>query len=204
VLIFVSSLDLATENLILVDIHYLVMARYGGRAIGFYTDKKKRRRPITARRRRQAFAPSQLRVVHIPAPKQLFSFSINRLLTALDCAFPNLIPIFETGRFFINNRELITPFVKKLVSDKTVEKKIETIEKELTKKGEEKIASDFSKVSATTVSNLLREKGCFDYVSKVLNEASNEADVNLLQGFFQNTLEGLIKISISGVLGVAT
>ncbi len=177
------------------------MGRYRGRVKGFYTDKRGRVRPITARRYRRTFTPS--RVVHFPVPKQTVSHSINRILSLLDVAFPKLMPVFETGRLLINNRELLTRFIKNLFSDKTAEKKIETIENELIEHAEEKITSEFAKNSATTVSNLLREQGYFDLASKAMNENYSKTDADLLQNFFENTFEGLIRVSITGALGVA-
>jgi hypothetical protein len=182
------------------------MGNYRGSVKGFYTDKRRRYgrkvvRPISPRKSKQSLSPQ--RVVHLSVPKRLASFSINHILTILDGAFPNLIPIFETGRFLINNKELITKLNQTLFSDKTTEKKIETVENELIGQVEEKLSSEFSKNSATTVSNILQEHGYFEFVSKELNKEHIGTDANLLHGFFQNTLEGLISASITGAFGVA-
>ena len=123
-------------------------------------------------------------------------------MTALDVAFPTFTPIIEMGRFLVNNKDLFSNCIKMLFSNRSAAGKIEALERELTKQAEAKLASGFSKESATAVSNLMEEQGCFDFVSNEINKVSQTADTSILKKFFENTLEGLINTSISGVLGI--
>lgn len=136
------------------------------------------------------------------AKEKIAASSVKSVLTILGIPCPKLALIFEIGRLLINNREKIARFIKNLFSDKSAEKKMETIEDELTRQVEESMAAKFSEDSAAIVTNILQEQGCFDAISKESNEVFR-IDADLLQGFFQSTLKGLIKTSVTGVLGIA-
>jgi hypothetical protein len=112
------------------------------------------------------------------------------------------MPIIETGRVLINNKDLLGHCIKILFSNKNAEMKLDAMGRELIKHIEAKLTSEFSKNSATTISNLMDEQGCFDLVSKEITNGPQKTDAGILKKFFESTLEGLVNTSISGALGI--
>jgi hypothetical protein len=120
-------------------------------------------------------------------------------LLNLAMMLPTSLPI-KAGWLLLNKREFITGLIETLASNESSKKKINTIEQELTKQVEGEIASEFSKDSTMKILTVLKEQGCFESISKELNKNFQKTDVDVLQNFFENTLEELIQESISGVL----
>jgi hypothetical protein len=116
-------------------------------------------------------------------------------LLNLALMLPTSLPI-KVGWLLLNKREFINGLIETLASNESSKKKINTIEQELTKQVEGEIASEFSKDSTMKILTLLKEQGCFEFVSKELNKNFQKTDVDILQNFFENTLEELIQESI--------
>jgi hypothetical protein len=111
------------------------------------------------------------------------------------------MPIIETGRVLINNKDLLGHCIKILFSTKNAETKLDAIRRELTKHIEAKLSSEISKDNANVISNLMDEQGCFDLVSREINDVPKKADAGIIKKFFESTFEELVDMSISGALG---
>jgi len=130
--------------------------------------------------------------------KKSTEISENDLLN-LALMLPAFQPI-KMGLLLLNKIEFFNELIETLVSSESSKKKINTIELELAKQVEGKIISGFSKDSTMKISTLLKEQGYYESVSKELNKNSQQLDADILQNFFENTLEELIEKSIAGVL----
>lgn len=184
----------------------------GHRLVGFYTDKKGRRRPITRGYGRYPYSrPFRLTIpervitsVEKTATKKVKKSTaklVSVILSSLSIIFPQFSPIFEAGRLILNNRRFFVPFVKTLLSNKSSQEKLEAIERDLQRRIERKAISEFSKISSKTISKLMEEQVGFNAIAKKVNKSFGEADANIFQNFFENTLEKLIRETALKVLG---
>ena len=184
----------------------------GHRVVGFYRDEKGRTRPITRGygpipyRRPVKFIISKQVVSSIEKTttkkvEESVAKKVNVILSSLNVIFPQFAPIFEAGRFILNNRKFFVPILKTLVSNKSSQEKLEAIQRDLQRKIERKAISEFSKTSSRTISKLVEEQVGFEAVVKKVNISFGEDDASVFQNFFENTLERLIKESALKVLG---
>ena len=144
------------------------------------------------------YPPRRMKIRYIERPaKEKFeigpSKSISAILSGLDVIFPQFMPLFRIGRIILNNREFFFPIIRTVLSRKTNQEKLKTIEQQVQRGIERKAIPQFSKASSKAISELVGQQVSYEVIAKIVDPSSRLGDAELFQSFFESTLEEIIR-----------
>ena len=137
-----------------------------------------------------------------PPPMDLIGLEptkpINMILKGLSKIFPQFSPIFEGGRFILNNRQFFIPIIKALFSNDSTREKLRVIDHQIENVIKRKAISASVDDLSKEIAKVIDQQIGFDIIARKMDPNSSQNDANLFESFFENSLSKIIEAAVLG------